>query len=755
MLKPGDTYGRYTIVRKLGEGGMGLVYEARNHFGAAVVLKMLHPELASNADVRERFRREGQIQYQLRHPHIVRVTDILEENEVPALVVDFMKGRDLEQELTARGTLPVEEVVSISVKMLDALSLAHEKGFVHRDIKPANIFLEAAEAGIEPRLMDFGIAKIEASRGLTQVRDFVGTPNFSSPEQIQSTRDADARADIYSYGMVIWQMLSGREPYADLKDPVQVMLAVVRQPVPALPEGTPEWLRAIVGRATEKDPSKRYQSAAEMRDALASHGSGSFGVIADAKPVASGVSDASKAVSFASAAEAVTEPALKLDLGAAAQGAPAPKRAAAMTQLPGDLQFPSMPSEPASSSGSRPAVVPSAIPASGPAPAASRPRNPAVAAPAPKPAGAGRAPTPLEVELDKAEGETGERATHRPGHGRSAQRSAASAPVGKGAASKSSVATVSPVSRFVRSPAAVVLVLLALVAVAAFLIRKPAGGPSRTPVEGWVRVEPGTFVMGSLSKEPGRGDLEQAHNVTITYPFLVSAYEVTQKEWEDITYRKPTAFTGCGPNCPVTDVSWFDAVEFANRLSERSKLESCYEIKESGTAKEVSWPRGTACRGFRLPTEAEWEYAARAGGAEALGDVPLTALERQPADPALAERAVFGGNSAVTYAGAEDCSKWGDGLTTCGVAPVGSKKANRWGLYDVSGNASEWVWDTLSNFPVNGVVDPAQHAAGQPNLVRGGSWMSAGRDCRLAAREQTQPVARKTFGIRLVRSIDP
>ncbi|NQW63897.1 MAG: SUMF1/EgtB/PvdO family nonheme iron enzyme [Deltaproteobacteria bacterium] len=742
MLHPGDTYGRYTIVRKLGEGGMGLVYEARNHFGAAVVLKMLHPELAGNADVRERFRREGQIQYQLRHPNIVRVTDILEENEVPALVVDFMKGRDLERELATVGVLPLPEVVSISVKMLDALAAAHEKGFVHRDIKPANIFLEETDAGVEPRLMDFGIAKIEATRGLTQVRDFVGTPNFSSPEQIQSTRDADSRADIYSYGMVIWQMLSGSEPYADLKDPVQVMLAVVRQPVPALPDGTPDWLRTIVARATEKDPARRYQTAAEMRDALAAHaGVKAAPSIASRPaplPVGERVDD-----TMPTLATVAPDMELKLDF----TGAPAAvgaQKGRAMTQLPGELQFP------AQAQGERVAVPPSAA-----APSSERARPMGLSGSAAVVPQAGhqtltssgsrpavRSAAPLEAELSRGEAS---RAAARP----AGARASSSVPATRAPSPRSDSAGGSLALRVGGA-----LVVLAAAGAAALFFAKQ-GGPTEASPAGWVRVEPGTFVMGSLSTEPAHGDKEQAHNVTITYPFLVSAYEVTQKEWEEITYRKPTAFTGCGPTCPVTDVSWFDAVAFANRLSERSKLESCYEIKESGTAKEVGWPRGTACRGFRLPTEAEWEYAARAGGAEALGDAPLTALERQPADPALAERAVFGGNSAVTYAGAEDCSKWGDGLTTCGVAPVGSKKANRWGLFDVSGNASEWVWDTLSNFPINGVVDPAQHASGQPNLVRGGSWMSAGRDCRLAAREQTQPVARKSFGIRLVRSIDP
>ena len=742
MLHPGDTYGRYTIVRKLGEGGMGLVYEARNHFGAAVVLKMLHPELAGNADVRERFRREGQIQYQLRHPNIVRVTDILEENEVPALVVDFMKGRDLERELATLGVLPLPEVVSISVKMLDALAAAHEKGFVHRDIKPANIFLEETEAGVEPRLMDFGIAKIEATRGLTQVRDFVGTPNFSSPEQIQSTRDADSRADIYSYGMVIWQMLSGREPYADLNDPVQVMLAVVRQPVPALPDGTPDWLRTIVARATEKDPARRYQTAAEMRDALAAHAGVKAAPSIASRPAPT---PAGARLDDTLPALATVTPDLELKLDfTGAPAAVAQPKGPARTQLPGELQFP------AQATGER-VVVPPSVAAPGSERA--RPSGLSGSAAAVQPAAqqplsssgsrpAVRSAPPLEAELSRGEAS---RAATRP----SGTRSSASVPAARGPSTRSDSAGGSLALRM-----GLGVVVLAAAGAAALFFAKQSG-PTQPAPAGWVRVEPGTFVMGSLSKEPGHGENEQAHNVTITYPFLVSAYEVTQKEWEEITYRKPTAFTGCGPTCPVTEVSWFDAVEFANRLSERSKLESCYEIKESGTAKEVSWSRGTACRGFRLPTEAEWEYAARAGGAEALGDAPITALERQPVDPALAQRAVFGGNSAATYEGAEDCSKWGDGLTTCGVAPVGSKKANRWGLYDVSGNASEWVWDTLSNFPVNGVVDPAQHAAGQPNLVRGGSWMSAGRDCRLAAREQTQPVARKTFGIRLVRSIDP
>jgi serine/threonine-protein kinase len=692
--------------------------------------------------VRERFRREGQIQYQLRHPNIVRVTDILEENEVPALVVDFMKGRDLERELATVGVLPLPEVVSISVKMLDALAAAHEKGFVHRDIKPANIFLEETDAGVEPRLMDFGIAKIEATRGLTQVRDFVGTPNFSSPEQIQSTRDADARADIYSYGMVIWQMLSGREPYADLNDPVQVMLAVVRQPVPPLPDGTPDWLRTIVARATDKDPARRYQTAAEMRDALAVHAGVRAAPPAATAPAPMPIGERMDDT-LPTVATVAPDLELKLDFTGAPAAVAQPK-GPARTQLPGELQFPAPAAveraavpPPVAAAGSERAR-PSGLSGS----AAAVPQAPGQQAMLSGSRPAVRSAAPLEAELSRGEAS---KATTRP----SATRSSGSLPatravVQRGGAGGSSLA--------LRVGGA--LLVLAAAGAAALFFGKRGSVPEAAPT-GWVRVEPGTFVMGSLSKEPGHGELEQAHNVTITYPFLISAYEVTQKEWQEITYRTPTAFTGCGPTCPVTDVSWFDAVEFANRLSERSKLEICYETKESGTAKEVSWPRGTACRGFRLPTEAEWEYAARAGGAEALGDATITALERQPVDQALAERAVFGGNSSVTYAGAEDCSKWGDGLTNCGVAPVGSKKANRWGLFDVSGNASEWVWDTLSNFPVNGVVDPAQHTSGQPNLVRGGSWMSAGRDCRLAAREQTQPVARKTFGIRLVRSIDP
>ncbi len=241
MLAPGEKFDRYRIVRLLGEGGMATVFEAESPLGINVVLKVLNLELASDPEVRERFRREGQIQYTLRHPHIARVTDIVEDNGVPALVVDLMRGRDLAAEIEGGRTFSLEEVLKIGIKLLDALRVAHEHGFIHRDIKPGNIFLEKKDYGFEPVLMDFGIAKIEEAAALTRAREFAGTPAYASPEQIESTRDVDPRSDVYSFGVVMWELLAGQEPYAKAgDDPIAILVAVIREPIGPLPPSVPK-----------------------------------------------------------------------------------------------------------------------------------------------------------------------------------------------------------------------------------------------------------------------------------------------------------------------------------------------------------------------------------------------------------------------------------------------------------------------------------------------------------------------------------
>ena len=181
---PGDTFAHFTIESLLGQGGMGSVYRCTNALGLKCVLKVLDPGLAADRRIRERFVREGRIQYTLRHPNIVRVTDIIEHDGVPALVMDYMDGMDMADRL-ASGALPTSEAVAISKAVLSALGAAHAEGFIHRDLKPANIFMERTASGDEPRVMDFGIAKMTEVAGLTQDREFMGTPHYSSPEQIQ------------------------------------------------------------------------------------------------------------------------------------------------------------------------------------------------------------------------------------------------------------------------------------------------------------------------------------------------------------------------------------------------------------------------------------------------------------------------------------------------------------------------------------------------------------------------------------------
>jgi serine/threonine-protein kinase len=265
--------GRYRLLAHLASGGMGAVFRAEHvYMKSPLALKVLKPEIAGVCDVAERFRREAQIAASLDHENIVRVTDFGRSADgLLFLAMELLEGESLRQRLDRSGPLTTNDALAVLGQVCSAVGAAHERKIVHRDLKPENIFLPSATDGVlRAKVLDFGIAKITDGTGgnPTQMGLVLGTPRYLAPEQAAG-QPVDARSDVYSLGLLAWNMLAGRHPFEG-SNANALLLRQATEPIPSLGRACPELLSrprliAAVAKACAKDPSDRFLDARALR----------------------------------------------------------------------------------------------------------------------------------------------------------------------------------------------------------------------------------------------------------------------------------------------------------------------------------------------------------------------------------------------------------------------------------------------------------------------------------------------------------
>ncbi len=274
QLEPGAVIGgKYRVERVLGEGGMGIVFEARHDaLGTTVAVKVLRDEILKDKEAVARFAREARAAAALRSPHAARVLDVGEVAGAPFMVMELLVGNDLGVELERRGPLPVAEALQYVVQACEAIAEAHSLGIVHRDLKPANLFLTGTAPRRLVKVLDFGISRFDVGgeARVTQTQSAFGTPLYMSPEAVRSAKHTDARSDVWSFGVILYELLTGLPPFiADTPTGVAVAVTVdTPKPLRAARPDVSEAIDAVISRALEKDAARRYQNAAELRDAL-------------------------------------------------------------------------------------------------------------------------------------------------------------------------------------------------------------------------------------------------------------------------------------------------------------------------------------------------------------------------------------------------------------------------------------------------------------------------------------------------------
>ena len=299
----GQHLGKYELLERVGRGGMAYVYKAyQPTIDRFVAVKVLHSHLAEDAEFLERFKREAKGLGRLRHPRIVSVIDFDMAGGWYYMVMDFIEGETLEAVLDRRGRLPLAEALALTAQLAGALEYAHQHGRIHRDIKPGNVMF-ADDAQTHPVITDFGLTRLLDNATMTLSGTIAGTPAYMSPEAAQGQK-TDARSDIYSLGVMLYEMVTGQRPYLG-ETPLSVIMKLVIEPLPpalSVNPDLPPVIDEILSKAMAKLPEDRYQTAAEMQQVVE-------GVMGHGAQVASGKfqvsGEADESTQIASGATAV------------------------------------------------------------------------------------------------------------------------------------------------------------------------------------------------------------------------------------------------------------------------------------------------------------------------------------------------------------------------------------------------------------------------------------------------------------------
>jgi serine/threonine-protein kinase len=650
---------RFRLVRRLGQGGMGTVFLAEQ-IGVGnrrVALKVLNRKLLDDPDFLLRFQNEAGSTGRIHHANVVTIYESAQADDgTPYIAMEFLEGESLRQVLTRRGALPLPEVAEIVRQAARGLNAAHRLGIIHRDLKPDNIFLTRGDEGeLVVKVVDFGIAKLCESAAHTQTGMVLGTPAYMSCEQASGMRsdELDARSDIYSLGVVVYEMLTGRVPFNSDTPLGYLRKHMLEEPPPfraiAQGLGVPPAVESAVMRALAKDRDQRYGSALDFDRELTSAAQLS-------PPAETPVPFPSTLIVSPPAAESSQPlPSTRVVLSPTAQELDAPVRRPSSTPAQADTGVETPPSVPPGRIGGAPSAQPQ-----GSKPATAKP---------PHLQGTERSSRVKYIVLGLAllaviAGGIWyfSRPREQPSLNVKSPSPGTTVPAGQEARVEAPLANLGPT----------------------------AAAAKVNPKDGlkYVWIPPGTFMMGcSPGDSKCEGDEKPPHQVTITKGYWLGQTEVTVRAYsrfvESTGAQMPATPNFNATNdqdMPIVNIRWDDASTFCG------------------------WAGG------RLPTEAEWEYAARAGSMEA---------RYGPID----DVAWYANNSGQK------------------THEVGQKRANAFGLYDILGNVWEWVndWYDPKYYQNSPSQDPKGPTSGRVRVIRGGSWSDDPGHARVSYRPQSRP----------------